>query len=64
MTSKPLLLSLELAPDSQPVSGTLRSPGSPDQAFGGWTELFAALEAALHGIEPEAGDPPARVSSP
>jgi hypothetical protein len=34
-------------------------PGTPELEFSGWTELFAALEAALAAGEPEAAGPPA-----
>jgi hypothetical protein len=42
-----LHLSLDLCPNARPVRGRLRLPGRPDRDFAGWTELFAALEAAL-----------------
>jgi hypothetical protein len=53
---EPLHVSLDLAPGTQPVRGTLRSPGQPERGFAGWTELFAALEATLQTTRP-AEDP-------
>jgi hypothetical protein len=53
---EPLRVSLEFAPGAEPASGTVRAPGRPDRAFAGWTELFAALEATLHGLRAEGDD--------
>ena len=47
-----LHLALELAPGSHPLHGRVRSAGRPDRSFSGWTELFAALEAAIRESRP------------
>ena len=36
---------LELVPDTAVIAGTLRGPAGARQAFHGWIELAAALEA-------------------
>lgn len=42
-----LQLSIDLSSRSRPVVGTVRAPKQPDRPFEGWTELFAALDAAI-----------------
>jgi hypothetical protein len=56
---EPLHVSLELTPGARPVAGVLSIPGAPELEFSGWTELFAALEAALVAGGPEAANSPA-----
>jgi hypothetical protein len=46
-TSEPLRLSIALDRGVSPVSGLLTAGGSRPRGFAGWTELFAALQAAI-----------------
>ena len=46
-TAEPLRMSITLDRGAVPVSGCLTPRRGPERAFNGWTELFAALQAAI-----------------
>jgi hypothetical protein len=46
-TSEPLRLSIALDRGVSPVSGRLTAGDCAERGFAGWTELFAALQAAI-----------------
>jgi hypothetical protein len=54
---EPLRLSIAVDRGSVPVSGRLTAGGGAERAFQGWTELFAALQAAIAGDHEEERDP-------
>jgi hypothetical protein len=45
--AEPLLLRVEVDREARPVSGRVASDDGALRAFAGWTELFAALQAAI-----------------
>jgi hypothetical protein len=49
-SAEPLQLRIEVDRDRKPITGRVHTDGQPARCFAGWTELFAALDAA---IEPE-----------
>jgi hypothetical protein len=55
-----LVLTVEFDAIAEPVEGLVRSAGRPDQAFSGWSELFAVLIALTSeaGGDEVASDPP------
>jgi hypothetical protein len=55
-----LELSIEVADRGRPLVGTVRAPEQPDRPFEGWTELFAALHAAIGPDPSEKPVPKAR----
>ena len=53
---EPLRLMLELAPNRQPVEGSVRWGRDEARAFTGWMELVAALEWIVERTVPGPGD--------
>lgn len=45
--TEPLCLRIEFDPGTTPVSGRLAAGVGAPSTFSGWTELFAALQAAI-----------------
>ena len=45
-------LSLEVEPDSEPISGRLSDASGAERPFTGWLDLAAALEAMLSPGDP------------
>lgn len=45
--TEPLRLCVDVDRRVSPVSGRVTAPGASELAFAGWTELFAALQAAI-----------------
>ena len=54
---EPVVLRVEFERDASPVTGQVAGLAAPDRPFQGWTELFAALQAALAEVEPSTGNP-------
>ncbi|HEY7137723.1 MAG TPA: hypothetical protein VIB48_21900 [Acidimicrobiia bacterium] len=56
-----LRLLVDLDPDARPISGHVAAGSGPEQAFVGWTELFAVLQAVVaerdRGSAPQPGSP-------
>ncbi|HEY7630571.1 MAG TPA: hypothetical protein VH817_07720 [Thermoleophilaceae bacterium] len=50
-TNEPLRLAIAVDRDVTPVSGLVTTPDGPERPFAGWTELFAALQAAIAAEE-------------
>jgi hypothetical protein len=48
-TAEPFRVRLEIERDVVPISGSIAVEGAVDRRFSGWTELCAALDAALAG---------------
>lgn len=46
-TAEPLQVRVEIDRDVAPISGRIAVDGASQQPFTGWTELCAALDAAL-----------------
>jgi hypothetical protein len=44
-----LRLRVDVEPDASPISGYVAAGSGPEQAFVGWTELFAVLQALIAG---------------
>jgi hypothetical protein len=53
---EPLRVSIAIDCGVAPVSGRVIAGGGDEQAFEGWTELFAALQAAVTGDERKGKD--------
>jgi hypothetical protein len=49
------VLTLEIDPDSDPISGRVSEGGAPGGQFVGWLGLARALELALEPREPAPG---------
>ncbi len=49
-----LRFEIEIRTIGPPITGLWRREGSESHEFVGWTELFAALDAAI-SVEPEGG---------
>ena len=45
---KPLRITLELEPHSEPIAGRLHADERPEHAFYGWLEFAAAIECACN----------------
>jgi hypothetical protein len=48
-SAEPFRACVEIDPDVTPISGRIVVVGDAERAFSGWTELCAALDAALAG---------------
>jgi hypothetical protein len=46
-TAEPLRVSVEIDRDVSPISGRIAVDGASGRSFAGWTELCAAIDAAL-----------------
>lgn len=49
---EPLCLVLEVAPNREPVEGSILFGPGEARAFTGWMELVAALESVIEGRDP------------
>ena len=52
-TAEPLRLSIDVDRGASPVRGCVAAEGGSARAFAGWTELFAALLAAIDADQTE-----------
>jgi hypothetical protein len=53
--SRPIELRVQVERDSSPISGRVALQPGADRPFAGWTELFAALEAAVRAEREKEG---------
>lgn len=64
-TAEPFRVCVEIERDVMPISGRIAVEGAAERPFSGWTELCAALDAALAGDRArhptEEGSPDAQV---
>jgi hypothetical protein len=51
MSGRTAILKLSIEPGSDPIRGSFALGAGPPQAFNGWIELTAAIEAARGGDE-------------
>jgi hypothetical protein len=50
MPERRTVLELSIESDSEPIRGSIAVAGGEPQAFGGWIELAAAIEAARGSV--------------